>query len=107
MHITLVIKAGKKKKNNDNYKPIYHKNLKYRYVTIKIHSTISKLKKARLKIALKSRQVWNITKLMHCRAFHNLGTATWLDLSPSMNRALAVLIKICFAFTSVLHIVTL
>ena len=53
----------KKKKNNNNYKPIYHKNLKYRYVTIKIHSTISKLKKARLKIALESRQVWNITKL--------------------------------------------
>ena len=40
-----------------------HKNLKYRYVTIKIHSTMSKLKKIRLNIALKSMQVWNITKL--------------------------------------------
>ena len=29
-----------------------HKKLQYRYVTIKIHSTISKLKKVRLKIAL-------------------------------------------------------
>ena len=50
MRITLVIKAWEK-----NYKPIYisktkniyiyfrHKNLKYRYVTIKIHSTINKL----------------------------------------------------------------
>ena len=36
-----------------------HKNLKYRYVTIKIHSTISKLKTVRLNIALKSMQVWN------------------------------------------------
>ena len=41
----------------------YHKNLKYRYVTIKIRSAISKLQKVRLKIALKSMQVWNIAKL--------------------------------------------
>ena len=40
-----------------------HKNLKYRYVTIKIHSTISKLEKVRLKMALKSMQVWNIANL--------------------------------------------
>ena len=57
-----------------NYKPIYNKRsnkniylrlkkLKYRCVTIKIHSTISKLKKIRLKIALKSMQAWNIAKL--------------------------------------------
>ena len=51
MRITLVIKAWEK-----NYKPIYnkqnkkyiyiyfrHTNLKYRYVTINIHSTINKL----------------------------------------------------------------
>ena len=30
-----------------------HKNLKYPYVTMKIHSTISKLKKVHLKILLK------------------------------------------------------
>ena len=42
---------------------VYHENLKYRHVTIKIHSTISKLKKVRLKIALKSMQVRNIAKL--------------------------------------------
>ena len=39
-----------------------HKNLKYRYVTIKIHSTINKLKKNVLKIALKSIQVWKLTR---------------------------------------------
>ena len=32
----------------------YNNNLKYRYVTIKIHLTISKLKEVRLKMALKS-----------------------------------------------------
>ena len=42
---------------------VYHKNLKYRHVTIKIHSTMSKLKKVRLKIALKSIQISNIAKL--------------------------------------------
>ena len=75
MRITLITKAWKKKKKKKNYKPIYNKqnntniytsaikNLKYWYVTIKIHSTISKLKKIRLKIALKSMQVWNTTKL--------------------------------------------
>ena len=45
------------------YMHFYHKNLKYRYVTIKIHSTINKLKKVRLKIALKSMQARNIAKL--------------------------------------------
>ena len=39
------------------------KNLKYRCVTIKVHLTISKLNKRRLKIALKSTQVMNIAKL--------------------------------------------
>ena len=39
------------------------KNLKYRYVTIKVHLTISKLNKRRLKIALKSMHVMNIAKL--------------------------------------------
>ena len=39
------------------------KNLQYPYVTIKIHSTISKLEKVRLKMALKSMQVWNIANL--------------------------------------------
>ena len=44
---------------------VYHKNLKYRHVhvTIKIHSTMSKLKKVRVKIALKSMQVRIIAKL--------------------------------------------
>ena len=59
MCITLLIKAWNKQKQNKtkNYQPIYNKqinkniytsaikNLQYRYVTIKIHSTISKLKK--------------------------------------------------------------
>ena len=82
-----------------------HKNLKYQYVTIKIHSTISKLKKVRLKIALKSRQIWN-------HEAHVLEhSITWAQ-PPGRTyhlvlRALAVLIKICFAFTSVLHTVTL
>ena len=48
------------KQNNKKYIDFRHKNLKYRYVRIKIHSTISKLKKIRLKIALKSMQVKNI-----------------------------------------------
>ena len=76
MRITFISNKSMKKKKH--YKPIYnkqnnkniiihfcHENLKYRYVNniIKIHSTISKLKKVRLKIALKSMQVWNITKL--------------------------------------------
>ena len=66
MCITLLIKAWNKQKQNKTktYQPIYNKqinkniytsaikNLQYRYVTIKIHSTISKLKKVRLKIAL-------------------------------------------------------
>ena len=59
-----------------NYKPICnkqnnkniiihfrHKNLRYRYAAIKIHSIMRKLKKVCLKIALKSMQVWNIAKL--------------------------------------------
>ena len=49
------------KKKHKNYKCIYNKQnnkniyTSYRYVTIKIHSTISKLKKARLRIALYSK----------------------------------------------------
>ena len=66
-----------------------HKNLKYRYVTIKIHSTISKLKKVRLKIALKSMQD-GISRSSHGTAFHNLGTATWKDLWPSVTLVLYV-----------------
>ena len=66
MHITLVITEREKDKPIYNTKAVshfYNKNLKYRYVTVKIHSTISKLKEVRLKIGLKSVQVRNIAKL--------------------------------------------
>ena len=60
------MKKKQKTKQQQRYKSIYNKqNHKNIYTSaIKIHSTISKLKKVRLKIALKSMQVWNIAKLM-------------------------------------------
>ena len=81
-------KIMKKKKNlftieqkKYEYIYFYHKNLKYRYVTTKIHSTIRKLKKVcKLGISRSSRG----------RAFHNLGAATWKDLSPSVTLVLNV-----------------
>ena len=49
-----------------------HKNLKYQYVTIKIHSTISKLKKVRLKIALKVFAQANFQHfILHSKSFHS------------------------------------
>ena len=63
----------------EEYIHFHHENLKYRYVTIKIHSNVSKLQKVRLKIALKSMPVWNISRSSRGRAFHNLGAATWKD----------------------------
>ena len=40
---------------------------------------MSKLKKVRLKIVLKSMQVWNISRSSRGIAFHNWGAATWKD----------------------------
>ena len=50
---------------------------------------MSKLKKIRLKIALKSMQVWNIAKLTR-KSIRNLGAATWKNLSPSVTLVLNV-----------------
>ena len=76
-----------------NYKPIYNKQnnkniyaLKYRYVTIEIHSAISKLKKIRLKRVCK----FGISRSSRGRAYHNLGAATWKDLSSSVTLVLNV-----------------
>ena len=57
--------------------------------TIEIHSTTSKLKKVRLKIALTVCK-FGISRSSRGRAFHNLGAATWKDLSPSVALALNV-----------------
>ena len=58
-------------------------------VTIKIHSTISKLKKIRLRLLLKVRK-FGISRSSRRRAFHNLGAATCKDLSLSVTLVLNV-----------------
>ena len=62
---------------------------RYRYVTIEIHLTISNLKKVCLKMAL-SYYKYGISRSSRGRAFHNLGAATWNDLSPSVALVLNV-----------------
>ena len=85
MRITLVIKALKTylQYEKQQYIHFYNKNIKYRYVTIKIHLTISNLKK----VCLKDRSLlfkYGISRSSRGRAFHNLGADTWNDLSPSV-----------------------
>ena len=89
MHVTLVIKAWRNKKSINLFTRsktitiihLRYKNLNYRYVTIKIHSTIRLL----LKVCK-----FGISQSSHRRAFHNLGAATWKDLSPSVTLVLNV-----------------
>ena len=71
MLIALVIKTWKKTylqhEKQQEFIHFHHKNLKYRHVKIKIHSTISKLKKVCLKVARldflggATSQVWALT----------------------------------------------